>query len=61
MEREPSPWMVRHLERMLPSGGAINFSGAVTADQGGATAVGTGAGAGAVTFWINTCIDQWRK
>ena len=31
-------------------GGAIDFSGAVTGDKGSATAVGTGAGGGDVTF-----------
>ena len=42
-------------------GGAINFSGAVTADQGGATAVGTRSRSRRCYLWINTCIDQWRK
>ena len=35
---------------MTTVGGAIDFSGAVTGDKGSATAVGTGAGGGDVTF-----------
>ena len=34
----------------VPLCGAIDFSGAVTGDKGSATAVGTGAGGGDVTF-----------
>ena len=39
---------------------AIDFSGAVTGDKGSATAVGTGAGGGDVTFWIDAYLEQWR-
>ena len=46
---------------LTTDGAAITFTGPVTVNQGGATAVGTGCRKWRCYLWINTCIDQWRK